>query len=89
MASYLPKVNNGTTKARCRTSPKSAVRTPEQHKWRHYGVSTANQKHITQLAMHHHDQLWACKCQNKSEETLWRTITTYLNETKYKTVKIE
>ena len=50
MASYLPKVNNGTTKARGEISPKSIVKTPEQHKWCHYGVSTANQKHITQLA---------------------------------------
>ena len=31
VASYLPKVNNRTTKARCETSPKSTIKTPEQH----------------------------------------------------------
>ena len=31
-ANYLPNVNNGTTKARFETSPKSTVKTPEQHK---------------------------------------------------------
>ena len=32
VASYLPKVNNGTTKVRCEKSPKSTVKTPGQHK---------------------------------------------------------
>ena len=50
MASYLPWVDNGTAKAKCETSPKSTVKTPGQHKWRHCGVSTVSQKYITQLA---------------------------------------
>ena len=72
---------------RCKTSPKSTVKTPEQHKWHHYDVSTASQKDITQLAPVP-PLPWTGKWQNKWEQVRWKTITTYLNETKYKKFKI-
>ena len=63
VASYLPKVNNKTTKARREISPKSTIKTQKKHQWHCYCVFNGNPKHTTQLAPAPLLQLWIGKCQ--------------------------
>ena len=48
MTSYLPKFNNGTTKAGSKIIPKEKIRTQEHNKWLRYGVYASNPKQTSQ-----------------------------------------
>ena len=48
---YMFKVNNRNTKARCKICLKLTIKTPEWRQWRRSGVYIVNFKHISRLVL--------------------------------------